>query len=91
VTSANGVDVQVVGDFSSSIGLHDEKTESIDADHRQMVKSVDRDDARYRAIFGVLRLFVRQAVGSERSSRPQPLNPEDTQETSSGIPARTGR
>lgn len=52
---------QVVDDFSSKVDFarEIETVESIDADHRQMVKCTDRDDPRYRAILGVLKRFMR--------------------------------
>lgn len=35
-----------------------ETVESIDADHRQMARCKSRSDSPYRAIFGVLKMFI---------------------------------
>ena len=53
------LDVQIVGDFSSRLGLPDEPVETLNADHRQMVKCTGKDDDRYRAISGVLKQLLR--------------------------------
>lgn len=52
-----------MADFSSKLDFPSEleTVETIDADHRQMVKCVDKNDARYRAILGVLQHFMRQS------------------------------
>lgn len=56
--------------FSSKVELPRkyETVESIDADHRQMVRCKDKADARYHAILGVLKKFIHQ----DMSSREQP-------------------
>lgn len=50
---------QVVDDISSKLGLPSlEAVETIDADHRQMVKCSNKEDPRYEAIHDVLRDFI---------------------------------
>jgi len=53
-----------VDDFSSKLGLPRplETVESIDADHMQMATCSNRTDPQYRAIVGVLKLFIRSNV-----------------------------
>ncbi|KAH7115658.1 hypothetical protein EDB81DRAFT_669134 [Dactylonectria macrodidyma] len=65
----------VVGDFSSKLDLPREleTVETIDADHRQMVKCASRDDARYRAISGVLKQFLRSGALDGTSATGQQL------------------
>lgn len=46
-----------------------EKVESIDADHRQMARCPSRTCPQYRAILGVLKVFVR-AVSSGAQNPP---------------------
>lgn len=59
-------------DFSSKLDLPKtlETVETIDADHRQMARSSSKDDARYRAILGVLKHFIR----SELAEREEYMN-----------------
>ncbi|KAK3990682.1 hypothetical protein QBC44DRAFT_324600 [Cladorrhinum sp. PSN332] len=61
ISGIKGFEGKVVEDFSSKLGLPDEteKVETIDADHRQMVRCNDRADPKYKAICGVLELFIR--------------------------------
>ena len=47
-----------MGDFSSRLGLPDELVETLNADHRQMVKCTGKDDDRYRDISGVLKQLL---------------------------------
>lgn len=51
-------------DFSSKLDFPSaqETVETIDANHMQMTKCRSRDDARYRAILGVLKQFARKEV-----------------------------
>jgi hypothetical protein len=50
-----------VNDFSSKLDLSTLETiESIDANHIQMAKCRSKEDARYRAILGVLKQFIRK-------------------------------
>ncbi|KAK7215348.1 hypothetical protein V2G26_003351 [Clonostachys chloroleuca] len=51
---------KIVDDFSSRLGLPQafEKVETLDADHKQMVKCTGREDDRYRTIRGVMQHFV---------------------------------
>ena len=59
--------MKVVDDFSSKVDLPRtyETVESVDADHRQMVRCTDKSDSRYHAIFGVLRKFSENLRSSE--------------------------
>ena len=54
-------------DFSSKLDLPRtlETVESIDANHMQMARYSSKDDQGYRAIFSVLKSFIRQ----ERESK----------------------
>lgn len=63
---------QVVDDFSSKLDLPSalETVETIDADHSQMIKFADREDAGYRAVSGTLRKFIR-AYFQEDNSTPE--------------------
>lgn len=65
--------LQVVDDFSSKLDLPRaiETVESIDANHMQMARCVSRDDARYRAVGGVLKKFVRSGLSGSRELRAQ--------------------
>ena len=62
--------MQIVGKFSSTLSLPDEPVETLDADHRQMVKCTGKDDERYRAISGVLKQLLRY------SARTFPISPD---------------
>ena len=81
---------QVVSYFSSSLGLPDEKVETIDADHRQMVKCTGKDDDRYQAIFGVLKQFLRSGTEPRPTgldSGPPPASSSRSQDQTGGVPA----
>lgn len=58
----------MVDDFSSKLDLSREleTVESIDANHMQMARYNSRDDQGYRAISGVLKIFVRQELESQQ-------------------------
>ncbi|KAK5994162.1 FAD-dependent monooxygenase prx3 [Cladobotryum mycophilum] len=76
VSGIKGLNAKVVDDFSSKVDLPStlETVESIDADHRQMVKCTSKDDDRYRAILGVLKQSIRSGhlwAASVVSSQPQ--------------------
>lgn len=61
ISGIRGFHSKVVDDLSSKIGLAGiETVETIDADHRQMARCSTRSDQQYRAVFAVLRQFVRQ-------------------------------
>ncbi|CAH0005086.1 unnamed protein product [Clonostachys byssicola] len=51
---------KIVDDFSSRLGLPQafEKVETLDADHKQMVKCTGREDDRYRTIRTVIQHFI---------------------------------
>ncbi|KAH6996005.1 hypothetical protein BKA56DRAFT_144505 [Ilyonectria sp. MPI-CAGE-AT-0026] len=77
LSGMKGFDSKIVGDFSSKLDFPPdlETVETIDSDHRQMVKCVDKNDARYRAVLGVLRHFMRQ---SSEHPVPTETSPGDT-------------
>ena len=53
--------MQVVGDFSSKLGLPKiETSESIYANHMQIARCKDRSDESYRVISGVLKHFLEE-------------------------------
>lgn len=56
-------------DFSSKLDLPRtlETVESIDANHMQMARYSSKDDQGYRAIFSVLKSFIRQELESRRT------------------------
>ncbi|CRK30176.1 hypothetical protein BN1723_014348 [Verticillium longisporum] len=88
ISGVRGISGKIVGDFSSSLGLPDEKIESIDADHRQMVKCTDRDDSRYGDIRDVLKQFLGSGAPASLSldrvgSAPSPSHAQ-TRETTVG-------
>ncbi|SPO02492.1 uncharacterized protein DNG_05165 [Cephalotrichum gorgonifer] len=64
MSGIKGVSGKIVSDFSSILGLPDEAVETLNADHRQMVKCTGKTDDRYRAISGVLKQLVRYSVES---------------------------
>ncbi|CAH0059081.1 unnamed protein product [Clonostachys solani] len=51
---------KIVDDFSSRLGLPQafERVETLDADHKQMVKCTGREDDRYRTIRSVIQHFI---------------------------------
>lgn len=53
------------------MGLPDEPVETLNADHRQMVKCIGKDDDRYRAISGVLKQLHRYSARSFPSGRKE--------------------
>ncbi|KAL9004632.1 MAG: hypothetical protein Q9188_002558 [Gyalolechia gomerana] len=54
--------IQVVSDFSSKLGLPKLETiESIDANHTQMARCMDRSDESYRFVAGVAKQFLKNA------------------------------
>ena len=63
-------------DFSSKLDLprEFETVESIDANHMQMARCSSRTDARYRAVMGVLKQFMRSGVldGNRNKSEKMP-------------------
>lgn len=62
-------------DFSSKLDLPSglETVESIDANHMEMARCRSRDDARYRAIAGVLRQFVRKEHLKTKLAAKEPV------------------
>ncbi|OBT57821.1 hypothetical protein VE04_01878 [Pseudogymnoascus sp. 24MN13] len=74
ISGVKGLHNKVVDDYSSKIDLPQalETVESIDANHMEMARCHDRADPRYRAILGVLKLFMRTKVTCV-SSRPQDM------------------
>ncbi|KAH7153371.1 hypothetical protein EDB81DRAFT_687534 [Dactylonectria macrodidyma] len=60
-SGVKGLQGKVVDDHSSRLGLPRaiETVESIDADHGQMTKFARKEDPGYRAIFGVVKQFIR--------------------------------
>lgn len=51
-----------MSDFSSKLGLPKlETVESIDANHTQMARCMDRSDESYRFVAGVLKQFLKNA------------------------------
>lgn len=64
-------------DFSSKLDLPFETVESIDANHMEMAKCSDREDARYRAVLGVLQ----QCIRSERLGRGGMTSPTSRAQT----------
>ncbi|KAL7928816.1 hypothetical protein V8C35DRAFT_332512 [Trichoderma chlorosporum] len=72
VLGIKGLDGKVVDDFSSKVDLSSalETVESIDADHRQMVKCTNRDDVRYRTILSVLKQCIRSGWLGTLSTLP---------------------
>ncbi|VUC24625.1 unnamed protein product [Clonostachys rosea] len=54
---------KIVDDVSSKLGLPQalERVETLDADHRQMVKCTGREDYRYQTIRGVIQHFIRRS------------------------------
>ena len=86
--------MQIVGKFSSTLGLPDEPVETLDADHRQMVKCTGKDDDRYRAISGVLKQLLRYSarsfpIGPDSGSPPVSQGQPETIQTMT-VPIRTG-
>ncbi|KAI1118919.1 hypothetical protein F5Y14DRAFT_438398 [Nemania sp. NC0429] len=60
ITGVKGLAGKVVDDYSSKVGLPLlETVESIDANHMDMAKCKDKTDPRYKAVVGVLKLFIR--------------------------------
>jgi hypothetical protein len=57
----------VVDDYSSKLDLPKEleTVESMDANHVQMTKYCNKDDAGYRAILGVLKSFMRRELNKK--------------------------
>jgi hypothetical protein len=78
--------MQVVDDFSSKLDLPRaiETVESIDADHMQMARCGSRDDARYRAIVGVLKKFVRSGLPGGVGTSAQDTQPPVEQTKATG-------
>lgn len=73
-----------MSDFSSKLDLPRslERVESIDADHMEMVKCTSRLDPRYRAISGVLKIFVRVVLEkSDPVKEPELAARNDTAST----------
>lgn len=70
--------IQVVDDFSSKVDFPRtyETVESVDADHRRMVRCTDRSDCRYHAIFAVLRKFIEDLRASELAPSAPSLRSE---------------
>ncbi|CAG9954248.1 unnamed protein product [Clonostachys rosea f. rosea IK726] len=62
---------KIVDDFSSRLGLPQafEKVETLDADHKQMVKCTGREDDRYRTIHGVIQHFIHRSPVEASSAR----------------------
>lgn len=70
--------MQVVNNISSKLDLSSslERVESIDANHMEMVRCVKRSDESYRAIFGVLKQFLKSEeinADADRSRRVVPV------------------
>jgi pimeloyl-ACP methyl ester carboxylesterase len=74
ISGVKGLDGKIVEDFSSKLGISQalETVESIDADHRQMTKFTNKDDAGYRAISRVLKQHLRSL--SEQSLPGPPVS-----------------
>jgi tetratricopeptide (TPR) repeat protein len=74
ISGVKGLDGKIVEDFSSKLGISQalETVESIDADHRQMTKFTNKDDAGYRAISRVLKQHLRSL--SEQSLPEPPVS-----------------
>ncbi|KAK2594152.1 hypothetical protein QQS21_008151 [Conoideocrella luteorostrata] len=68
----NPVQLIVVGDFSSKLGLPLETVESIDADHMAIAKCTSRLDPRYLAISGVIKGYVR-AIAEKNDTIERPI------------------
>ncbi|KAF7529454.1 hypothetical protein G7054_g9838 [Neopestalotiopsis clavispora] len=72
ISGVKGFSGKVVDDFSSKIGLAMpfETVESIDANHMQMARCRTRMDPQYRAIFGVLKQFIRRGSSATPAGIP---------------------
>jgi hypothetical protein len=64
-----------VDDYSSKLDLPDpqEIVESIDANHRQMVRCHSKNDPRYQAISGVLKQFLQEKAPKKEITLPMRL------------------
>ncbi|KAL2155112.1 hypothetical protein VTH82DRAFT_3788 [Thermothelomyces myriococcoides] len=75
MSGVKGLNGKVVDDISSKLGLPSlEAVETIDADHRQMVKCSNKEDPRYEAIHDVLRDFI-DCMSADRNPRDEPSAP----------------
>ncbi|KAI1841866.1 hypothetical protein JX266_011944 [Neoarthrinium moseri] len=92
LSGVKGLSGKVVDDFSSKIGLPPplETVESIDANHMQMARCTDKDDAQYRGIYGVLRQFIRSSLPQETHAVKQ-SGAEDAPGGSNILLANSGR
>jgi hypothetical protein len=59
-----------------------ETVQSMDADHRQIAKCINREDPRYRAILGVLKQFASEGI--DRLTREGTSYIEPNSSTASG-------
>lgn len=73
LSGMKGLHGKVVDDFSSKLDLPRplETVESIDANHIQMVRCSSKEDARYRAISGVLKQYIRKEILHENAIASQ--------------------
>lgn len=72
MSGIRGLHNKVVDDDSSRLGITGIETiETIDADHRQMVRCSSRSDPQYRAVLGVLKQFLHSSKpGHESTASP---------------------
>ncbi|CAH0003652.1 unnamed protein product [Clonostachys byssicola] len=74
-----GISHKIVDDFSSKMDLHRglETVQSMDADHRQIAKCINKEDPRYRALLGVLKQLAIEEIdclNGEGASYNEPNN-----------------
>lgn len=82
MSGIKGLHNKVVDDASSRLGITGiETVETIDADHRQMVRCSSRSDPQYRAVLGVLKQFL-------HSRQPSIERIADTATDNGSIPPR---
>ncbi|MCJ1307313.1 hypothetical protein MMC25_000959 [Agyrium rufum] len=87
ISGMKGLHEKVVDDFSSKLDLPRplETVESIDANHMQMVRCIDRTDPRYRAISGVLKQFLRGGLVDREGDRIEGISSLASRDATQGV------